>query len=121
MLPADSDTFMVEKIKKHRIRNGKQEFFIKWQGYPNKDNTWEPTSHLNAELINHYFSQQNNSTKESKDGNKTNAEGTTCTTTGLSHTERSNYKEVHPLLTWVLRILLLFSFLALAKAKSLNL
>uniref|UniRef100_A0A7I4ESS0 Chromo domain-containing protein n=1 Tax=Physcomitrium patens TaxID=3218 RepID=A0A7I4ESS0_PHYPA len=38
--------FEVEAIRKKRIRKGKKEFLIKWRNWPEKDNTWEPFSHV---------------------------------------------------------------------------
>uniref|UniRef100_A0AC34F465 Chromo domain-containing protein n=1 Tax=Panagrolaimus sp. ES5 TaxID=591445 RepID=A0AC34F465_9BILA len=34
--------YVVEKVFKHRIVNGKQEFEVKWLNYGNDENTWEP-------------------------------------------------------------------------------
>ena len=39
--------YEVEKIVKARKRKGKREFLIKWKGYPESQNTWEPESNLN--------------------------------------------------------------------------
>jgi hypothetical protein len=36
--------YIIEKIKKHRIRDGVREFFLKWDGYPDKDSSWIPES-----------------------------------------------------------------------------
>lgn len=38
--------YIVEKIKGHRGKGKKKEYFIKWKGYPDKDNTWEPLKNL---------------------------------------------------------------------------
>ena len=36
----------LEKVIDDRIRKGKQEFLVKWKGYPSEENTWEPYNNL---------------------------------------------------------------------------
>jgi hypothetical protein len=44
---ADQDNeFEVEKILDHRGIQRSREYLIKWKGYPNTENTWEPEIHL---------------------------------------------------------------------------
>jgi hypothetical protein len=39
----DSETtYTVEKILKRRMKGGRMEYFVKWQGYASSDNSWEP-------------------------------------------------------------------------------
>ncbi|CAK9229645.1 unnamed protein product, partial [Sphagnum troendelagicum] len=38
--------FEIEAIRKKRIRKGKKEYFVKWRGWQEKDNTWEPYEHI---------------------------------------------------------------------------
>lgn len=41
------DTYIVEEVIDKRIHKGKPEYFVKWEGFPSSQNTWEPKHHLN--------------------------------------------------------------------------
>jgi hypothetical protein len=38
--PAADDSYIVEKIKKTRVKHGVVQYLVKWAGYINKHNTW---------------------------------------------------------------------------------
>ena len=40
-IPHD-DTYVVEKILKHRMHGGRMQWLVKWRGYDDTHNTWEP-------------------------------------------------------------------------------
>mmetsp|Transcript_33178 Transcript_33178/g.51862 ORF Transcript_33178/g.51862 Transcript_33178/m.51862 type:complete len:171 (-) Transcript_33178:66-578(-) len=46
-------TYAVEKIVDKRTTKGRVEYLLKWEGYPDAENTWEPASILHhcSELI----------------------------------------------------------------------
>ena len=44
--PIDDAEYEVERILKKRTRQGKVEYLVKWLGYENCDNSWEPITNL---------------------------------------------------------------------------
>jgi hypothetical protein len=64
---SNDEYYIIEKILKSRIVNGRKEFRIKWLGYTNDWNTWEPEENVRTEIIE---SSDDDETKNSQSSNK---------------------------------------------------
>ena len=56
------DEWDVEKILRHRNEGKGDEFLVKWLGYPDSENTWEPITHLTncRQLLKKFRNSQRN-------------------------------------------------------------
>ena len=56
----NSDDFEVEKVVDSRMRKGVRQYQVKWKGYDESENTWEPAEHLrgSTEAVGQYEKSQ---------------------------------------------------------------
>jgi len=58
----EEEVYIVERIVKHRKKGSRVQYFLKWKGYPDSENTWEDESNVFAQdLIDDYWQNANQS------------------------------------------------------------
>jgi len=70
----DEEQFIVEKIMKMRTtKKGKVQYLLKWKGFSDNENTWEPAENLECPgLIAAFMAEQKEKEKEKRKRKTTN-------------------------------------------------
>ncbi|KAE9417638.1 hypothetical protein Angca_002386, partial [Angiostrongylus cantonensis] len=69
MEPLEGNVFAVEALLKERKRKGKTEYLVKWKGWGNKHNTWEPRENvLDDRLFDEFQKHKQKNKKRSSSG-----------------------------------------------------
>jgi hypothetical protein len=77
LVTLDDDSLLpeyeVEKILEHRMRKGQKEYFVKWKGWPESYNQWEPEEHLEGapEVLREYHASATELRRKRRRGNPT--------------------------------------------------
>ena len=69
----EDQLYEVEEIVDKKISKGRIKYYVKWVGYDNAQNTWEPKDHLPLEMVEEFEEKLRNNRKEKISKSSTNS------------------------------------------------
>ena len=84
------EDYTVEKIVDERTRDGRHEYFLKWKGYSDLENTWEPAENLDCHELLEEFTNSKKQTEADLSETETESETLKRKADELSNSKRSS-------------------------------